>query len=261
MQLWPIQLDLELLLWFGFLICGGLLAVFRDWRITLPALLGEYLLLAALLARFPTVFVPHDLVFGTVSLSSFVLVKAVTGLTVVGILAFTVLLRRRVHALEQEASLDEVTAARLRWTMRRLQRRARPRFQLPAYLLTTFYLAVLILITYTLAVLYPLVRNPVLPEQGGSLWFYVDLVWYWLGLSGLFILLFAREMQEVSVGLLLCIASVDLLYMALSKNVGLLAIALLSAVSILLALGSAYIALLFYARLQRWELPSVEDWE
>jgi len=63
------------------------------------------------------------------------------------------------------------------------------------------------------------------------------------------------------VGLLLCIGSVDLLYVALSKSVGLLAIGLLSAVSILLALGSAYLAQLFYLRLRRWQLPSAEEWD
>jgi hypothetical protein len=130
---------------------------------------------------------------------------------------------------------------------------------LATYLLTTLYLAVLIVATYSLAILYPLARDPALPES--SFWLYVDLVWYWLGLSGIFIVLFAHEVQEVSVGLLLCISSVDLLYAALSKSVGLLPIGLLSAISILLALGSAYLALLFYLRLQQWQLPSPEEWD
>jgi hypothetical protein len=68
-------------------------------------------------------------------------------------------------------------------------------------------------------------------------------------------------MQEVSVGLLLCIASVDLLYTSLSRSGGFLAIGLLSAVSILVALGSAYLAQLFYLRLQRWTLPAADEWE
>jgi hypothetical protein len=254
-----IQLSVELGLWIGFLICGGLLIVFRDWRVTLPALLGEYLLLAGLLLQFPERFMPRDMLIGSFSVSTLVLVKAATGLTVVGILAFTVTLRRRVKPEESEESLDEITAARLRWAARRVARRAGRRFQLATYLLTTLYLAVLIVATYALAILYPLARDPTLPES--SFWLYVDLIWYWLGLSGLFIVLFAHEVQEVSVGLLLCISSVDLLYVALSKSIGLLPIGLLSAISILLALGSAYLALLFYLRLQQWQLPSPEDWD
>jgi hypothetical protein len=68
-------------------------------------------------------------------------------------------------------------------------------------------------------------------------------------------------MQEVSVGLLLCIGSVDLLCMALSRGEGLLAIGLLSAVSILVALGTAYLAQIFYLRLRRWQLPAADEWE
>lgn len=259
MSLGPIELSVELWIWLGFLLCGGILIVFRDWRVTLPALLGEYLLLAAILSLFPELYLPRDLVVGEIPISSFVLIKIVTGLTVVLILTFTVALRRWVRPPESEQPLDEITAARLRWAARRLQRAEQPRFQMAPYLLTTFALAILIVATYALAALYPLVRTPFLPET--PLWFYIDLVWYWLGISGLFIVLFAQEVQEVCVGLLLCIASVDLLYTALSKTVGLLAIGLLSTVSILLALGSAYLALVFYLRLRRWHLPPAEEWD
>ena len=45
------------------------------------------------------------------------------------------------------------------------------------------------------------------------------------------------------------------------RGVGLVAIGLLSVVSILLALGSAYLAQVFYLRLRRWQLPSAEEWD
>ena len=254
------QLSPELWLEVGFLVCGGLLIVFRDWRVVLPALLGEYLLLCVLLAQFPETFVPRDLHIGSMVTNSLVLVKAVSGLTVVGILTLTVASRRWVRPPESEQPLDEITAARLRWAARRVaQSQEQPRFSLLTYLLPTFVLAILIAVTYALARLYPLARNPTLDDA--SFWFYVDMAWYWLALSGLFIVLFAQEVQEVCVGLLLCLSSVDLVYTALSRSVGLLAIGLLNAVSILLALGSAYLALLFYLRLQRWQLPSVEEWD
>ncbi len=258
MNLDPIYLSTEMLLWAGFLLCGALLVVFRNWWLTLAALLGEYLLLCVLLAQFQ--FVPKDLVIGPVAISALVLVKGVTGLTVVGILAVTVAARRRVQLPEDEMELDEITAARLRWAARRAAKQTgEQRFRLSTYLLPISALAVLVVATHALAILYPLARAPTLSQE--PLWLYVDLVWYWLGLSGVLIVLLAQEMQEVSVGLLLCISSVDLLYTALSRSVGLLAIGLLNAVSILLALGAAYLAQLFYLRLRRWQLPSAEEWD
>jgi hypothetical protein len=253
----PLHLEPALLLWAGFVLFGSLLIVFRNWWVTLVGLLGEYALLCILLSWFP--FVPPDLILGPIAVSQIVLVKGATALTVVAVLALTAASRRRLPQ-DDEETLDEITAARLRWALRRATRRgAEERFRLANYLLPIAALAVLVVATHTLAILFPLVRSPSMPE--GSLWIYVDLVWYWLGLSGLLIVLLAQEMQEVSVGLLLCIASVDLLYTALSRSVGLLAIGLLSAVSILVALGTAYLAQLFYLRLRRWHLPSADEWD
>ena len=245
------------MLWAGFLLCGGLLIVFRNWWVTLAALLGEYLLSALLVSRFP--FILADLSIGPLAVSQIVLVKVVAGLVVVGILAITAASRQRARP-EVEHALDEITAARLRWAARRVARRGREqRLRLPAYLLPVSALIVLVLVTHALAILAPLARVPTLPEP--VLWGFVDLAWYWLGLSGAVVVLFAQELQEFAVGLLLCMSSVDLLYTALSRSVGLVAIGLLSVVSILLALASAYLARVFYLRLQRWLLPSPEEWD
>ena len=257
MDIGPLHFGVELLLWAGFILFGSLLIVFRNWAITLLGLLGEYALLCVLLSWFP--FVPPDLTIGPLAISQIVLVKAVAGLTVVAILAVTVASRRRLP-LDSDQALDEITAARLRWAARRVARRGgKERFNLATYLLPISALAVLVIATHALAILYPLVRTPTMPE--GPLWGYVDLVWYWMGLSGILIVLLAQEIQEISVGLLLCIGSVDLLYVAMSRGVGLLAIALLSAVSILVALGSAFLAQTFYLRLRRWQLPSADEWD
>jgi|GEM_PF-362937 len=260
MDIGPLHLDPALLLWAGFVLFGSLLIVFRNWWITLVGLVGQYALLCILLSWFP--FVQPDLIIGPIAVSQVVLVKAVTGFTVVAILGITVVSRRRLLQNDEQA-LDEITAARLRWAVRRATRRGeQERFRLANYLLPIAALAVLVIATHALGILYPLVRSPSLPESPvWGLWLYVDLVWYWLGLSGILIILLAQEIQEVSVGLLLCIASVDLLYTALSRSGGFLAIGLLSAVSILVALGSAYLAQLFYLRLQRWTLPAADEWD
>ncbi len=259
MSIGPIHLTVESFLLAGFLLCGGLLIVFRDWWVTLSALLGDYFFLCVLLSRFP--FVPANLAVGPLRVSALVLVQAVTGITVVGILAITVLSRRFGRQTESEGGLDEVTAARLRWAARRVaQKGGKERFRLASYLLPLSAFAALIMATLTLATLYPLARTPTWADDP-SLWLYVDLAWYWLGLSGLVIVLLAQELQEISVGLLLCISSVTLLDVALSRSVGLLAIGLLNTVSIVLALGSAYLAQVFHLRLHRWQLPSAEEWD
>ncbi len=257
MELGALHLSAELLLWGGFVLCGGLLIVFRGWWIELLGLLGVYGLLCLLISRFP--FVLPDLRIGPLVLSRIVLVQAVTGLTVVTIMAVTIAVRRRM-ALELQQPLDEVTEARLRWTAWRTARLGgEQRFRLAAYLLPVSAFAVLVLAAHGLALVYPMVRTPGAPD--GLLWGYVDLVWYWLGMAGLLTVLLAQEMHEVSIGLLLCWSSVSLLYIAMSRTLGLLAMGLLSAVAILMGLGSAYLALLFYLRLRRWQLPSAEEWE
>ncbi len=257
MDIGPLHLTTELLLWAGFILFGSLLIVFRNWWITLAGLLGQYLLICILLTRFP--FVTPDLAIGPIAVSQLVLVKAVTGFTVVAILAITVATRRRAAPVS-ESGVDEVTAARLRWAARRIARRGeQERYRLANNLLPIASLAVLVIATHALAILYPLTRATTLST--GPLWGYVDLVWYWLALSGILIVLLAQEMQEVSVGLLLCISSVDLLYTVLLRSMGLLALGLLSAVSILLALGSAYLAQIFNLRLHGWRLPSAEEWD
>lgn len=256
MQLGPISLSVELLLWAGFLLCGGLLIVFRGWWIELLGLLGVYGLLGLLVSRFP--FVLPDLRVGPLTLSRIVLAQAVTGLTVVAILAVTVVVRQRA-VRDVQQPLDEVTEARLRWTAWRTARLGGRQFRLVNYLLPVLAFAVLVLVAYGLALVYPLVRISGTP--GGLLGGYVDLIWYWLGLAGLLTVLLAQEVHEVSIGLLLCWNSVTLLYIALSRTIGLLALGLLDVVAVLVALGSAYLAMLFYLRLRRWQLPSAEEWE
>ncbi|MGB9724687.1 MAG: hypothetical protein ACP5OO_04845 [Chloroflexia bacterium] len=257
MELGPLHWSVEQLIWAGFVFFGGLLIVFRGWWIELLGLLGIYGLLCLLLSRFP--FMLPDLQMGPLVLSRVILAQAATGLTIVAVLAVTIAVRRRV-TLEMQPPLDEVTEARLRWTAWRTARLGRgQRFRLAAYLFPVFAFAVLVLAAHGLALVYPVVRRPGAPD--GLLWGYVDLVWYWLGLAGLLTVLLAQEMHEVSVGLLLCWSSVTLLYIALSRTIGLLALGLLSAVAILMGLGSAYLALLFYLRLRRWRLPSAEEWE
>jgi hypothetical protein len=82
----------------------------------------------------------------------------------------------------------------------------------------------------------------------------VDFAWYWLGLTGLFTLVTAGDLLKIGLGLLLCAGSIDLLYTAIASTVQVFPLALLGLVTIVLALGVAYLSGLLYGRLKTLEL-------
>jgi hypothetical protein len=87
----------------------------------------------------------------------------------------------------------------------------------------------------------------------------VDFAWYWLVLTGIFTLTTASDLLKIGLGLLLCTSSMDLVYTAVASTpqasgLGIIPIALLSLVTILLALAVAYLSGLLYGRLKTLEL-------
>jgi hypothetical protein len=82
----------------------------------------------------------------------------------------------------------------------------------------------------------------------------VDFAWYWLGLTGLFTLVVAGDLLKLGMGLMLCASSIDMLYTAIATTVQVFPFALLSLMSILLALAVAYLSGLLYGRLKTLEL-------
>jgi hypothetical protein len=117
--------------------------------------------------------------------------------------------------------------------------------------------AVLSLVLVAIAALALPRLYPILPTVA------VDFAWYWLGLTGLFTLVVAGDLLKIGMGLLLCANCIDLLYTAHPHpasariepdGLGVYPLALLSLMSIMLALGIAYLSGLLYGRLKTLEL-------
>jgi magnesium-transporting ATPase (P-type) len=222
----------------GIALSGGLILLLRDWRITFPALLINYLCVAVFLAQ--QQFLAPDLQFGSYSISTTVLVKLITGVAATAILTITALTFSREYNLE---NLDEFSLAELRRAARRAQRqRAQQPFHLGDYVVPFWGLALAAIASLALPRLYPIGAND------------VDFAWYWLGFTGLFTLVTANDLLKVGLGLLLCIGSVDLFYTAISRTVQVFPLAMLSLTTIVLALAIAYLSGLLYGRLKTLEL-------
>jgi hypothetical protein len=223
---------------------AAIVLLFRDWRLTVPALLVNYLALALFVAE--QRFVPPDVSVLGLELSSLVLSKLITGVAVTLILAITALTFSREYGLE---SLDEFGLAELRRAARAAQRqRAAAPFQLSDYVVPFWAAVLALLASLALPRIYPIGSTEA-----------VDFAWYWLVLTGLLTIATAADLLKIGLGLLLCVSSIDLLYTAVvstpgESNLNVVPLALLSLFHVLLALAIAYLAGLLYGRLKTLEL-------
>jgi hypothetical protein len=223
----------------GLALTAGAVLLLRDWRVSVPTLLLNYLFLALFLAQ--QQFIEPDLQLLGRLISTTVVVKLVTGIAVVLILAVTALTFSRDYNLED---LDEFGLAELRRAARRAQRlRSNQPFQFSDYVIPFWSLLLALLASLTLPRLYPIAPSP-----------QIDFAWYMLAFTGLLTLATANDMLKVGLGLLLCTSSIDLLYTALATGVGVIPLALISLVTILLALMVAYLSGLLYGRLKTLDL-------
>lgn len=224
----------------GVALSAGFVLLLREWRATFPAMLFNYVSLSMFLAQ--QQFLPSDLALGGYGFSTVVLVKLITGFAVTAILVLTALTFSREYGLED---LDEFGLSELRRAARAAQRQHTV-FRPGDYLLPLLAGVLALLASLTLPRLYPIA-----PSQA------VDFAWYWLGLTGLLTLATASNVLKVGLGLLLCVSSIDLLYTALARGVGVVALLLLSLSTILLALIIAYLSGLLYGRLKTLELSEL----
>ena len=223
----------------GIALSGGIILLLRDWRVTFPALLLNYVFVALFLAQ--QQFLAPDLRLGGLAISATVLVKLISGVAATAILAITALTFSREYGLEE---LDEFSLAELRRAARRAQRqRAAEPFRFSNYVVGFWALVLAALAALALPRLYPIHPSAA-----------VDFAWYWLGLTGLFTLVVAGDLLKIGLGLLLCANSIDLLYTAIATTVQVFPVALLSLMTIVLALAVAYLSGLLYGRLKTLEL-------
>lgn len=222
----------------GMSLSGGLILLLRDWRLTFPALLLNYLCVALFLST--QQFITADLLPG-IPIGTTVIVKLVTGVAATAILAITALTFSREYNLED---LDEFSLAELRRAARRAQRqRSNEPFRFGDYVIPFWALVLAILASMVLPRIYPIGRS-----------YTVDFAWYWLGFVGLFTLVTAGDLLKIGLGLLLCVSSIDLLYTAVASTVQVFPLALLSLMTIVLALAIAYLSGLLYGRLKTLDL-------
>ena len=220
-------------------LSGALILLLRDWRITVSALLVNYICVAIFLAQ--QQFLQPDLQIGGIAVSTTVLVKLITGVAATAILAITALTFSREYNQED---LDEFSLTELRRAARRAQRqRAAEPLRLADYVVPFWTLALAVLASVALPRLYPIGNTNT-----------IDFVWYWLGLIGMFTMVVAGDLLKVGLGLLLCAGSVDVLYTAISSTVQVFPLALLGLMTIVLALMVAYLSGLLYGRLKTLEL-------
>jgi hypothetical protein len=218
-------------------LSGAMILLLRDWRVTFPALLVNYIGVALFLAQ--QQFLTPDLQLGAARLSTTVLVKLIVGVAATAILWVTALTFSREYNQED---LDEFSLSELRRAARRAQRSAEP-FRLSDYVIPFWTLVLVALATVSLPRLYPIGNT-----------YTIDFVWYWLGLIGLFTIVVAGDLLKIGLGMLLFVSSIDVLYTAISSSVQVFPLALLGLLTIVLALMVAYLSGLLYGRLKTLDL-------
>ncbi len=219
-------------------VSSGIILLLHDWRITTPALFVNYLSIAWFLAQ--QQFITPDLVIGDLALSTTIVVKVITGLAASLILGITGVTFSREYNLED---LDEFSLAELRRAARRAQRqRTSEPFRVSEYVVPFWALVLAAIASLALPRLYPIGSQT------------VDMVWYWLGLTGLFTIVIAGDTLKIGLGLLLVVSSIDLVYTAIASTVQVFPLALLSLTTIVLSLSVAYLSGLMYGRLKTLDL-------
>ncbi len=233
-------------------LTASVVVVLRDWRWTLIAIFWNYVGQALFVAQ--QQFVIPDLhIFGR-DFSSLVFVKLITGLGVTLILAITALTFSRDYGLED---LDEFSLAELRRAARAAQRsHATSVRKASDYVVPVLSVVLIGLASYFLPLVLPLALQTY--GDSPSLAQAIDFVWYWQALIGLVTLVQATDILKVGLGLLLCMSGLDLLYTTVANGVNVLALGLLSLVTLLLALAIAYLSGLLYGRFKTLDLVELE---
>lgn len=192
----------------GLVITAGLIVVIRDWRLSLAALLGQYVLVGLLLTR---------LIQPRVALT-----KVLIGDLVCVVLYLTA---RLVSQGERESALEQEDADDSRALLHAI-RGETSAADFAFRLLVTLFVG---LAVYSLSRRYPL---PEIPSD-------IGFACYWLASLGLLGLMLTEEPLKVGMGLLTLITAFELFYSALERSLsvaGFLGIA-----NFLIALAVAYL--------------------
>jgi hypothetical protein len=233
-----------ILMVFGIGLPAAIVLLFRDWRITIPALMLTTIAVALFVGS--QEYIQPDLELFGLAISSPVVVRIITAISVALILAITALTFSNEYGLE---NLDEFGLTELRRAARAAQRqRANQPFQLADYVLPFWSGFLALGASIALPFVYAIAPTPA-----------ADFAWMWLVLTGVLAIATASDVLKIGLGLLLCAAGVDLLYTAVvsapnASGIRVVPLTLLSMFQIVLALAVAYLCGLLYGRLKTLEL-------
>ena len=231
---------------------AAVVVIFRDWRWTLFALFWNYVAQGLFIAQ--QAFIVPDIALAGREFSSLVFIKLITGLGVAVILAITALTFSQEYGLE---NLDEFSLAELRRAARVAQRvRNQKQRTFGDYIVPIWATVLIGLASFFLPRVLPLALQ-IYPDNLG-LAQAIDFVWYWQVLAGLTTLILASDVLEVGLGLLLCVSGLDMLYTTLANGVNILALGMISVVTLLLALIVAYVSGILYNRFKTLDLVELE---
>jgi len=201
----------------GLFITASLIVVIRDWRFSLAALLGQYVLVGLLLTRLiqPQVAVIKVLIGALVCVVLYLTARLVD-VSRDGVLSPS----KEESALEQEAAEDSHSPLR---AVRGETSLADFAFRLLAALFVG-------LAVYSLSKRYPL---PEVPLD-------IGFACYWLASLGLLVLMLTEEPLKAGMGLLTLVTGFELFYSALERSLSV--VGFLGIANFLIALAIAYLA-------------------
>lgn len=223
------------------MVAGAIVLLARDLRLALPALFLNQLALALFVNQQD--FVSPDLTVAGIALSTTAVVKVITALAVTAILSVTALTFSREYNVHD---LDEFSLAELRRAARRAQlRRAITPQRLTDLVVPFWSLLLALVVSLALPRLYPIGE------------FEVDVVWYWLGLTGALVIVTAADLLKIGLGLLMLVSAIDVLYTALAPTVQVFPLTMLALLNIVLAVMVSYLSGLMYGRLKTLDLSEL----
>jgi hypothetical protein len=229
-------------IYIGLLVAATVvLAVYKDWLLLTPALVIQFFVLSVIAnSQNGTA---ERVMLGSVPLAIFL--KTMSGVIAALIIFLTgyaiIFERRRVKKVEAEAEAAGVGG--LRRFFYRQEMAILFRFRYIDYLLPIGTSMIAAAATYASATLLPFSGN-----------FLGDFAFFWLFSMGIAVMVVGQDILKLGMGLLTALNGADLLYSLLRSGDSPLVLGFSAAITILLALLTSYLAIIFYTKLNTLNL-------
>lgn len=225
----------------GVIASIAILVVVRDWRVTVPALFMHYVCLAAIIGH----GAEPNVAWSGQPANSFAVVLPLAGLTVCLVLGITMFeLHSRWPQKQSRTGVPGGPASGAPALLGEANSGHQANAQ--EYLLRVLALAIAGIGTYAASRVYPLVGSQPL-----------DVTLYWLGLSGLMVLIFGKDLLAIGLGLLVALSSVILLQSVSPQAATVVSAAASSAVIILVAVVVSFLCALLQQKAGSYSLEEL----